>query len=72
MPVTAFAPDAGESVSSLIANPPPSAPVPPILPRQDGFLMLDKEKFQASFAGRPPASWPVRRYRGASPPCRVR
>lgn len=48
--ITAFAPDAGESVSSLIANPPPGAPVPPILPPQDGFLMLDKEKFQASFA----------------------
>lgn len=48
--ITAFAPDAGESVSSLIANPPPGAPVPPILPPQDGFLMLDKAKFQASFA----------------------
>jgi len=48
--ITAFALDTGESVSSLIANPPPGAPVPPILPPQDGFLMLDKEKFQASFA----------------------
>lgn len=48
--IAAFAPDKGESVSSLIANPPPGAPVPPILPPQDGFLLLDKEKFQASFA----------------------
>jgi len=49
--VAAFAPDKGESVSSLIANPPPGAPVPPILPPQDGFLFLDRAKFTASFAG---------------------
>jgi pimeloyl-ACP methyl ester carboxylesterase len=48
--VAAFAPDAGESVSALIKNPPPGAPVPPILPPQEGFLFLDKTKFQASFA----------------------
>ena len=48
--ITAFAPDAGESVSTLIANPPPGAPVPPILPPVDGFLFLDKAKFAASFA----------------------
>jgi pimeloyl-ACP methyl ester carboxylesterase len=48
--IAAFAPDTGESVSSLIQNPPPGAPVPPILPPQDGFLFLDKPKFQASFA----------------------
>lgn len=48
--VTAFAPDKGESVSSLIANPPAGAPVPPILPPVDGFLFLDREKFAASFA----------------------
>jgi pimeloyl-ACP methyl ester carboxylesterase len=48
--VAAFAPDTGESVSSLIANPPPGASVPPILPPQDGFLFLDREKFAASFA----------------------
>ena len=48
--VAAFAPDKGESVSTLIANPPPGAPVPPILPPQDGFLFLDKAKFAASFA----------------------
>src|SRR6476620_7585736 len=49
--ITAFAPDKGESVSTLIANPPPGAPVPPILPPKDGFLFLDREKFHASFAG---------------------
>ena len=48
--ITAFAPDKGESVSSLIKDPPPGAPVPPILPPQDGFLFLDKAKFTASFA----------------------
>ena len=48
--VAAFAPDNGESVSSLIKNPPPGAPVPPILPPQDGFFFLDREKFPASFA----------------------
>jgi pimeloyl-ACP methyl ester carboxylesterase len=48
--IAAFAPDKGESVSSLIANPPPGAPVPPILPPKDGFLFLDKAKFAASFA----------------------
>jgi pimeloyl-ACP methyl ester carboxylesterase len=48
--VAAFAPDAGESVSKLIANPPPGAAPPPILPPQQGFLFLDKAKFHASFA----------------------
>jgi pimeloyl-ACP methyl ester carboxylesterase len=49
--IAAFAPDAGESVNALIANPAPGAPVPPILPPQDGFLFLDRAKFAASFAG---------------------
>jgi hypothetical protein len=48
--IAACAPDTGESVSTLIANPPPGAPVPPILPPQDGYLFLDKAKFPASFA----------------------
>ena len=48
--IAAFAPDKGESVASLIKNPPPGAAVPPILPPQDGFLFLDKTKFAASFA----------------------
>ena len=48
--VAAFAPGRGESVAALIKDPPPGAPVPPILPPQEGFLMLDKAKFAASFA----------------------
>jgi pimeloyl-ACP methyl ester carboxylesterase len=47
--VTAFAPDKGESVQTLIGNPPPGAG-PPILPPQDGFLLLDRSKFAAAFA----------------------
>jgi pimeloyl-ACP methyl ester carboxylesterase len=53
--IAAFAPDRDESVNTLIANPPPGAPVPPILPPRDGFLFLDREKFHASFAGDLPA-----------------
>ena len=49
--ITAFAPDRNESVQTLIQNPAPGAPVPPILPPADGFLLLDREKFAASFAG---------------------
>jgi len=53
--IAAFAPDKGESVSTLIADPPPGAPLPPILPPKDGFLFLDRDKFAASFAGDLPA-----------------
>src|SRR6476659_7682245 len=49
--IAGFAPDKGESVNTLIADPPPGAPVPPILPPKEGFLFLDREKFHASFAG---------------------
>ena len=48
--VAAFAPDKGESVAALIKDPPPNAPVPPILPPQNGYLFLDKAKFAFSFA----------------------
>jgi pimeloyl-ACP methyl ester carboxylesterase len=48
--IAAFAPDRGESVSTLIKDPPPGAPVPPILPPQEGYLFLDRAKFAASFA----------------------
>ena len=48
--IAAFAPDRGESVAALIKDPPPGAPVPPILPPQDGYLFLDRNKFAASFA----------------------
>ncbi len=53
--VAAFAPDKGESVSTLIADPPAGAPVPPILPPRDGNLYLDRDKFAESFAGDLPA-----------------
>jgi len=49
--ITAFAPDKGESVQTLIKDPAPGAPVPPILPPVDGYLFLDRTKFHASFAG---------------------
>src|SRR6266566_744874 len=48
--IAAFAPDKGESVSALIKNPQPGAPVPPILPPQDGYLFLDRTQFRAAFA----------------------
>ncbi len=48
--IAAFAPDTGESVAALIQDPPPGAPVPPILPPQNGYLFLDKSKFHAAFA----------------------
>jgi len=48
--IAAFAPDKGESVAALIKDPPPGAPVPPILPPVNGFLFLDKAKFHSSFA----------------------
>jgi pimeloyl-ACP methyl ester carboxylesterase len=53
--IAAFAPDSGESVSTLIKDPPPDAPVPPILPPVDGYLFLDKAKFAASFAADVPS-----------------
>lgn len=49
--VAAFAPDKGESVNTLIADPPPGAAVPPILPPVDGYLLLDRDKFADAFAG---------------------
>jgi pimeloyl-ACP methyl ester carboxylesterase len=52
--IAGWVPDKGESISSLIDNllkdAPPGTPLPPILPPQDGFLLLDKAKFPAAFA----------------------
>src|SRR3954469_16858259 len=53
--IAASAPDAGESVNKLIADPPPGAPAPPILPPVEGFLFLDREQFASSFAADVPA-----------------
>jgi pimeloyl-ACP methyl ester carboxylesterase len=53
--IAAFAPDKGESVNTLLAGFPAGAPQPPILPPKDGFLLLDRDKFAASFAGDLPA-----------------
>src|SRR6476659_7910163 len=53
--IAAFAPDKGESAQSLIGSAPPGAPQPPILPPQEGFLLLDRAKFAASFAADVPA-----------------
>src|SRR5689334_14800956 len=53
--VTAFAPDKGESVGTLISGFPADGPQPPILPPRDGFLFLDRDKFHASFAADLPA-----------------
>jgi len=53
--ISAFTPDAGESVNTLLAGFPQDAPQPPILPPKDGFLFLDRDKFHASFAGDLPA-----------------
>ena len=53
--IAAFAPDKGESVSTLIAGFPADGPQPPILPPRDGFLFLDRDKFHASFAADLPA-----------------
>ena len=49
--VTAFAPDQGESVNSLLATFPADGPQPPILPPVNSKLFLDRSQFAASFAG---------------------
>ena len=48
--IAAYAPDRGESLSTLIAEAPADAPAPPILPPQDGLLFLDRDRFAAAFA----------------------
>ncbi len=53
--ICAFAPDQGESVSTLLADVPADAPAPPILAPVDGFLFLDREKFADAFAADVPA-----------------
>jgi pimeloyl-ACP methyl ester carboxylesterase len=49
--LAAFAPDAGESVAKLAEKPVPGEPGAPLLPPEDGFLIVDPAKFPAAFAG---------------------
>lgn len=53
--ICAFAPDAGESVNTLLGTFPTDGPQPPILPPVEGFLFLDRDKFHQSFAADVPA-----------------
>ena len=48
--ITAFAPDKGESVASLLEDLPSGASVRPCLPPKDGYLLLDEARFPAAFA----------------------
>lgn len=48
--VAGWVPDAGQSVFSLIGNLPAGSAQPPILPPQDGFIIVDPERFPDSFA----------------------
>jgi pimeloyl-ACP methyl ester carboxylesterase len=48
--ITAFAPDKGESVGTLTAEPPPGTPIPPIRPAGGGFFVLDRDGFPGAFA----------------------
>ncbi len=54
--ISAFAPDKGESVNTLIAEATPGAPTSPILPPTGGFLFQDRAKFHDSFGGDLPAA----------------
>ena len=53
--ITAFAPDQGESVNTLLGTFPADGPQPPILPPVNGYLFLDRGKFHDSFAADVPA-----------------
>lgn len=49
--IAGWALEEGESIGALIRDPAPGAPVPPIVPSGDGYLLLDRARFPASFAG---------------------
>lgn len=48
--ISAFAPDAGESIAQLAEAPTPGEPKAPLLPPQGGYLLVDPEKFPNAFA----------------------
>lgn len=49
--VAAFAPDKGESATSLQMRTAPGSTPPPVMPPKDGLLLLDPAKFPEAFAG---------------------
>jgi pimeloyl-ACP methyl ester carboxylesterase len=51
--IAAFVPDEGEAVETILGTFPPGEPNAgdAILPPQDGYLFLDREKFHETFAG---------------------
>jgi pimeloyl-ACP methyl ester carboxylesterase len=53
--ITAFAPDEGESVNTLIAGYPRDAPASSILPPSSGFMFQDRTRFHDSFCADLPA-----------------
>ena len=74
--ITAFAPDKGESVSSLIQNPPSGAPVPPILPLKMDISFLIEQNFLQRllemFQQTPPRSWAIPKSHGVWKRCAAR
>ncbi|MDF0487525.1 alpha/beta hydrolase [Sphingomonas sp. H39-1-10] len=48
--IAALAPDVGESVYELATRPVPGEAGPPLLPPDDGFIIVDPAKFPSAFA----------------------
>ena len=74
--IAAFAPDKGESVGSLIKDPPPGAPVPPILPRKTAFCSSTGRSFlllsQPTWTRKKLRLWLTPKFRGAWGPLAAR
>lgn len=71
--IAAFVPDVGESVAALNEAPEePGETKAPLLPPQDGYLVVDPARFPEAFAAdvapRPRGSWQRRSYLGAVRP----
>jgi pimeloyl-ACP methyl ester carboxylesterase len=66
--ITAFAPDKGESVATLIKDPPAGAPVPPIQPPQTDFCSWTRRHslrpLRLTWTRKKPRSWPIPRSPG--------